>query len=84
MNLPPLPHPHCYDSIQDFGCFDEIQMREYGALCRKQALEEAAKFCESQQVNHSPRGTKMFLPFDSECMGTHEGIYYAKAIRELK
>ena len=41
MNLPPLPHPHCYDSIQDFGCFDEIQMREYGALCRKQALEEA-------------------------------------------
>ena len=43
MNLPPLPHPHCYDSIQDFGCFDEIQMREYGALCRKMALEEAAK-----------------------------------------
>ena len=41
MNLPPLPHPHCYDSIQDFGCFDEIQMREYGELCRKQALEEA-------------------------------------------
>lgn len=51
---------------------------------RDQALEEAAKFCESQQVNHSPRGTRIFLPFDSECLGTHEGVYYAKAIREMK
>lgn len=85
MSLPPLPElepwAKCMVVREDVA---QMRMREYGALCRKMALEEAAKFCESQQVNHSPRGgTRMFRPFNSECMGTHEGIYYAKAIREL-
>jgi hypothetical protein len=85
MSLPPLPDLCTWGkTVLTREDMIQVRMREYGALCRKQALEEAAKFCESQQVNHSPRGTKMFLPFDSECMGTHEGIYYAKAIRELK
>lgn len=98
MNLPPLPEPdgflcqRLFYKVEDVDEYcthphhdkwAEDQMREYGALCRRMALEEAAKFCESQQVNHSPRGTRMFLPFNSECMGTHEGIFYAKAIREL-
>ena len=58
-------------------------MLEYGALCCRKALEDAAKFCESQQVNHSPRGTRLFLPFDMDCQATHEGMHYAKAIREI-
>jgi|CXWK01.1.fsa_nt_gi hypothetical protein len=85
MSLPPLPDLCTWGkTVLTREDMIQVRMREYGELCHKQALEEAAKFCESQQVNHSPRGTKMFLPFDSECMGTHEGIYYAKAIRELK
>ncbi len=86
-HLPPLTPTSTFqrfDGGKTVQAHTDAAMREYGELCHKQALEEAAKFCESQQVNHSPRGTKIFLPFDSECMGTHEGIYYAKAIRELK
>ena len=85
MSLPPLPGSLAvFTPTRDQHVKLNWIVRKYGELCRKMALEEAVKFCESQQVNHSPRGTKMFLPFDSECMGTHEGIYYAKAIRELK
>lgn len=61
MNLPPLPHPHCYDSIQDFGCFDEIQMREYGALCRKQALEEAYKWMLDRHEAQKHRDNYMLI-----------------------
>lgn len=83
MSLPPTPH-HPEPWALKWSQLEVTAISEYGALCRKAALEEAAKFCESQQVNHSLRGgTRMFQPFTSECMGTHEGIYYAKAIREL-
>jgi len=46
MNLPPLPE---LDSM-DIGTLQR-KTREYGALCRKQALEEAAKACESGYDN---------------------------------
>ena len=45
MNLPPLPEPTRY-------AFSESAMREYKTLCRKQALEEAAKICESIEREH--------------------------------
>lgn len=81
MRLPPVPyHPEIHTYTWTKLEIESIEA--YGALCRKQALEEAAKFCESQQVNHSPRGTTIFLPFDAD-QGTHEGMHYAKAIREL-
>lgn len=42
MNLPPLPEP---DVVLDMDwnyrdVYDDSHMREYGALCRKMALEE--------------------------------------------
>ena len=48
MNLPPLPEP---DVVLDMDwnyrdVYDDSHMREYGALCRKMALEEAAQVCE--------------------------------------
>jgi len=61
---PPLPPPDgfiCQGLFYEVGDVDEHctqphhnkwaedQMREYGELCRKMALEEAAKFCESQK-----------------------------------
>jgi hypothetical protein len=38
MSLPPLPHSvlRCAQAV----VYAEAQMREYGALCRRQALEE--------------------------------------------
>lgn len=75
MNLPPLPHPHCYDSIQDFGCFDEIQMREYGALCQRTALEEATEACENARLEDVR---------DSSDVGYENAIWRCvTAIREL-
>jgi len=62
MNLPPLPEPDgflCQRLYYKVGDVDEHctqphhnkwaedQMREYGALCRKAALEEAVKACEA-------------------------------------
>lgn len=80
MKMPPLqPLPLVFTATE---ADVHKLMQKYGELCRKMALEEAAKFCESQQVNHSPRGTTIFLPFDAD-QGTHEGMHYAKAIREL-
>jgi len=51
MNLPPLPEP---DVVLDMDwnyrdVYDDSHMREYGALCRKMALEEAAKLCDEVQ-----------------------------------
>jgi hypothetical protein len=54
-NLPPLPKPAQMNTMVFTGpdwhrtvlqpLFREDQMHEYGALCRKQALEEAVKAC---------------------------------------
>lgn len=46
-NLPPLPEPKFQGEPKDSNglfthWFIEEQMREYGQLCRQQALEEAA------------------------------------------
>jgi len=47
MSLPPLP-PAPGRMIPHW-CTDEIDAIEaYGAICRKQALEEAAALCESR------------------------------------
>lgn len=85
MSLPPLPGSLAvFTPTRDQHVKLNWIVREYGELCRKMALEEAAKFCESQQVNHSPRGgTRMFMPFNPEFQGTHEGMFYAKDIMEL-
>ena len=48
MSLPSLPpasfvHKMHHDPVYDNHYYTNSQMREYGALCRKMALEEAAK-----------------------------------------
>ena len=47
MSLPPLPDPSGKqwddDSDEWMRAFTDLQMCEYGELCRKMALEEAAK-----------------------------------------
>jgi len=51
VNLPPLPEPAIPHSrlVTSKGVFGalwtEKQMHEYGAICRKMALEEAAELC---------------------------------------
>ena len=64
-NLPPLPEPWVTDTEEsgtredgesifvDIPLFTEEQMREYGQLCRQQALEEAAQQCEDVAENGS-------------------------------
>lgn len=42
MNLPPLPEPSPYVPVYR-PLWAEDKMREYGALCYRQALEQAAK-----------------------------------------
>lgn len=49
----------------------------------RDALEEAAQFCESNQVNIAHRKGRIFLPFCKEGGGVHEGMDFAKAIRAL-
>lgn len=50
MNLPPLPSTRFGQNVYITGgdpvrhpLYTEADMREYGTLCRKQALEQAAK-----------------------------------------
>ena len=45
MNLPPLPPVLCHTCDADEQ-YTADQMREYGALCRRMALEEAAKLVD--------------------------------------
>lgn len=63
-NLPPLPDPiltHKYEHGEFYPllvgpCFSLQQMREYGQICRQQALEEAAKVADLSWVK-DPRVT---------------------------
>ena len=50
MSLPPLPEKECLgeNDWQEIHGHTAEQMREYGALCRKAALEEALKICEDR------------------------------------
>ena len=45
MSLPPLPEKECLgeNDWQEIHGHTAEQMRDYGALCRKMALEDAAK-----------------------------------------
>lgn len=45
MNLPPLPEPTLVEI--DLQIYTSVQMRKYGELCRQQALEEAARICDT-------------------------------------
>ena len=70
-----LPEPGAYDGIwHEPVNYSDQQMRDYGALCRKMALEEAAHECEREIM--FPNG---------RCMSfAHSGLMdAAKAIREL-
>ena len=69
MNLPPLPEQRNVALIQGFEgseyrnlSYDYCettakhsinQMRDYGALCRKMALEEAAGICDDISTQHN-------------------------------
>lgn len=53
MNLPPLPEPGfsgyaSKDDPDEYFSYTAEQMREYGQLCRQQALDEAAQVCEAR------------------------------------
>jgi len=48
MNLPPLPEAERHDHGLHGRGYTEKQMREYGAICRKQALEDAIKLIEEE------------------------------------
>ena len=52
MSLPPLPEKECLgeNDWQEIHGHTAEQMREYGALCRKMALGEAAKLCDEVQA----------------------------------
>lgn len=53
-NLPPLPEPFIVlDHTPGAKLAWGAQMREYGQLCRQQALEEAAVKAESEHVGTS-------------------------------
>jgi len=77
-----LPKPACPKS----GTRQPEDLYTHAQLVQavKDALEEAATFCESQQVNISPRRGRIFMEFLPECGGRHEGMDYADAIREMK
>lgn len=69
------------------NCFSTRQMREYGELCRKQAMEEAAKVCELDASAYKALTKNKFLTQNGKTL--HEGMYggatnCAKAIRSLK
>lgn len=57
MNLPPLPDPggalfEFRTRKAPFAYHTADDLREYGALCRRMALEEAAKVCDNISINH--------------------------------
>lgn len=81
MSLPPLPYPQIPGN--DYTAAD---MRRYGALCRRMALEEAAVICDviSTQHNdtykHKP-GPNAYDPhYQGLSMGADE---CSEAIKEL-
>lgn len=54
-NLPPLPRTSTFqrfDGGNTVQAHTKAQMLEYGALCRKMALEEAVKACEAIEREH--------------------------------
>ena len=64
MRLPPLPEPGLVCNLSVYygiavnktvldPLFGTDQMRDYGALCRKMALEEAAGICDDISTQHN-------------------------------
>ena len=53
MSLPPLPDLCTWGkTVLTREDMIQVRMREYGELCRKMALEEAAKVCEAIEREH--------------------------------
>ena len=52
MSLPELPEAERHDHGLHGRGYTEKQMREYGQLCRKQAIEEAAALCDNEKWYH--------------------------------
>jgi hypothetical protein len=90
MNLPPLPEAEgkqWADEADDWArAYTECQMRSYGALCRKMALEEAAGICDDISTKHNDTykhkpGPNAYDPhYQGLSMGADE---CSEAIREL-
>lgn len=83
MNLPPLPQPAMRFEVHitplgEMLDYTEKQMREYGELCRKQALEEAAKTCiDERRVVFNPRNPDYVSGYNegcSDCMMAIQGM----------
>lgn len=66
--------------VKDHNTFTSDQMHAH----YRDALEMAAKFCEANQVTRSPREGRMFMEFEKDDGGIHEGMDYAAALRKLK
>lgn len=80
-DLPPLPKANIRGPTGTGSYFDgytDDQMREYGALCRKQALEEAAKTCiDERRVVFNPRNPDYVSGYNegcSDCMMAIQGM----------
>lgn len=82
MSLPPTPH-HPEPWALKWSQLEVTAISEYGELCRKQALEEAALLCHSNIEQIGARSGRSLAPFPAECGGVHAGMTYAKAIKEL-
>lgn len=85
-HLPPLTPTSTFqrfDGGKTVQAHTDAAMREYGELCRKQALEEAALLCHSNIEQIGARSGRSLAPFPAECGGVHAGMTYAKAIKEL-
>lgn len=83
-NLPPLPKPEALQRKQlNHGgyemrpVFTADQMREYGQLCRQQALEEAAKLAEQTNAKENYSHVEALI-YDAATWDA------AEAIRSLK
>jgi phage tail tube protein FII len=75
-----------FDAFNEDICrsgYDKLYTEAQLKQALKDVLEQAAEFCETNQVNHSFRGGRTFLASDKDSVGTHEGITYAQAIRKM-
>ncbi len=89
MSLPPLPPTSTFqrfDGGKTIQAHTDASMREYGALCRKMALEEAAGICDDISTQHNDTykhkpGPNAYDPhYQGLSMGADE---CSEAIKEL-
>jgi hypothetical protein len=83
-----LPEPEgriCFDGgdwEEDFVSSQDAYSEEQMLQFRRDALEEVAKYCESNQV-WIFGGKRWFIPFNDMFGSIHQGMDYAAAIRKL-